>query len=103
MEQVRLEVAPSAPSRQKCMWLADTLVEAENWRTRLGGTGDILKLQLNGNIHRADASHLLADSQPLSETYARARSYWDGKPGEHPEFETLFCGSAKVIDVVSFP
>ncbi len=100
MEQVRKEAAPNAPSRQTCLWLADTVDEARAWHARLGGTGAIARLRLNGTIHRADASLLLGDSEPLTETYARARKYWLGEQSNAPELETLFSGTAKIVKIL---
>jgi hypothetical protein len=98
MEQVRIKIAPDAPSRQRCLWLADTLDEAKSWQARLGG-GSIARLQVRGTVHRADASHLLGDSEPLTVTYDRASKYWRGENSNAPELETLFCGSAKVLAI----
>lgn len=100
MEEVRQELVPKAPSRQYCLWLADTLDEAQRWRTRLGGSGQIAQLSVTGTIHRTDAAHLLGDSEPLTETYKRARAYWRGDKSSQPELETLFSGTATVVDLL---
>jgi Protein of unknown function (DUF2441) len=85
MEEVRREIAPDAPSRQRCLWLADSLEEARAWQVRLGGaSARILRLNVSGGVHRADAALLLGDSEPLSQTYARARSYWRGEHSATP-------------------
>lgn len=99
LEQVRIETAPHAPSRQKCLWLADTLDEAKFWKERLGAVGSIARLQVSGIVHRADAFHLLGDSEPLTTTYDRAHRYWRGEPSSIPELETLFCGTAKIVEI----
>lgn len=101
MEQVRREIAPDAPSRQSCLWVVDTVDEAHIWRNRLGGNCRIIRLKARGKIHRADAGLLLGDSEPLSKTYARAHSYWEGRQSETPEPEILFSGSAEVIEFVA--
>jgi hypothetical protein len=82
MEEMRREVAPDAPSRQSCLWLVDTIDEARAWRIRLGGNNRIVRLRARGNIQRAGAALLLGDSEPLSKTYDRARSYWKGEHSE---------------------
>lgn len=99
MEQARQEVDSAAPSRQSCLWMAETLHEAKHWQNRLGGESRILRLQVTGVIHRADASLLLGDSEPISETFSKARLYWSGKHTNDPEWETLFQGSASVIEI----
>lgn len=101
MEEVRKTVAADAPSRQRCIWLADSKEEADFWFRRLGNAGLIVELSVSGTAHRADASHLLAESEPLSVTYAKARAYWRGEASAQPEFETLFQGKAKVVNLIS--
>ncbi|MGB9151816.1 MAG: DUF2441 domain-containing protein [Alphaproteobacteria bacterium] len=98
MEQVRREIAPDAPSRQTCLWLTDTIEAARVWQVRLGGSYRIARLRVHGVIQRVDAAHLLGDSEPLSKTYDRARLYWEGHHSANPEAETLFAGSAEVVE-----
>lgn len=98
MEETRKDIAPNAPSRKDCLWVADTIEEARLWKSRLGGDAKITHLQITGSIHRADAGLLLGDSEPLSTTYAKAQDYWRGNLSERPELETLFKGNAIVID-----
>ncbi|TAJ29712.1 DUF2441 domain-containing protein [Bosea sp. (in: a-proteobacteria)] len=98
-EEVRCEVAPTAPSRQRCIWLSDTVAAAEIWKQRLGGDASLLTLECTGTIARVDAGFLLGDAQPLSETYANARSYWQGSVSKRAEPETLFRGKATVMSV----
>jgi hypothetical protein len=100
LEEVRREIAPSVPSRKTCLWVADSASEAREWQKRLGGNSKIARLQASGHVHRADASLLLGDSEPLSLTYTRANSYWRGEFSEIPELETLFSGSARVVEII---
>ncbi|VAV86429.1 hypothetical protein MNBD_ALPHA02-545 [hydrothermal vent metagenome] len=76
MEEVRKEERADAPSRQSCLWVVETKDEAEHW-----------------------AGFLLGDSEPLSVTYERARSYWNGGIAENSEPEVLFSGVATVIEL----
>ncbi|MHB8886531.1 MAG: DUF2441 domain-containing protein [Methylovirgula sp.] len=99
MEQVRREIVPDAPSRQTCLWLTDTIDAARVWGARLGGDYRIARLKVRGIIQRADAALLLGDSEPLSKTYDRARAYWEGQYTARPEAETLFSGSAEVVEL----
>lgn len=97
MEQVRRDDFKSEPpSRQRCLYACETLDQARHWNDRLGG-GSICELSCTGTIHRADAALLLGDSEPLSLTIARAKMYWRGERSNHPEWETLFVGDAKVV------
>jgi len=100
MEQIRKEVAPGAPSRQNCLWVADSLDGARWWQSRLGGESTIVRLRATGAAHKADAAFLLVDTEPLSTTIDKAKLYWLGRQTEAPEFETLFSGRAVVEEVL---
>jgi hypothetical protein len=54
---------------------------------------------VRGNRHRADARLLVGDSEPLSKTVERGRTYWRGELSSSPELETLFVGDAVVTAV----
>ena len=97
MEEVRREVAPLAPSRQRCLWAAADLDLARQWKARLGGDARILGIAVTGTVFQADASLLLGDSEPLSVTYDRARRYWRGESGDAPEPEVLVAGRITVV------
>ncbi|MBN7760292.1 DUF2441 domain-containing protein [Nitratireductor aquibiodomus] len=90
MEIIRLEEASDAPSRQTCLWLADSVEKAQYWHNRLGGTGRILEVEATGNMHTVDASLLFADADALSDIIRRARLYWRGQASASPEMEILF-------------
>jgi hypothetical protein len=96
MEEIRRdEFKSEPPSRQVCLYGCDTLEEAQSWRQLLGD-GTICELTCDGIIHRADSRLMLKDSEPLSVTRERARSYWRGEASADPRFETLFVGAASV-------
>ena len=99
MEEMRKEITSEAPSRQRCLYLCENEVHAHYWRDRIGDGGVICSLKCTGILHRADARLLLADSEPLSLTRERARSYWNGEMTESPEREVLFEGDAFVTAV----
>jgi hypothetical protein len=96
MEEIRLQIAPTAPSRKTCLWVVDELPLAEYWSKKIGGTSQIVKLSLTGCIHRCDAKHLMNESEPLADTYAKAERYWLGQVSKDPLPEILFAGSATV-------
>lgn len=100
MEELRRdEFGGLPPSRQRCVYACDTLEEARYWRDRIGDNGSVCKISCTGTIHRADAGLLLGDSEPLSITRDRGRRYWRGEASDHPEWETLFVGDARVVNV----
>jgi len=99
MEELRVsEFNSEPPSRQKCLYAAETLEEARLWNATLGGAGTICELTCSGTTHCADSRLLLADSEPLSVTRDRARQYWRGEVGSNPYMETLFAGEATITD-----
>lgn len=100
MEEIRCEEFNSEPpSRQRCLYGCDTLEEAQCWKQLVSQTSTICELTCTGTVHRADASLLLGDSEPLSVTKDRARRYWRGETGDVPRWETLFVGTARVTSV----
>lgn len=97
MEDIRLaEFDGKPPSRQRCLYTCESVEEARYWKQFVGPSSIVCELICTGTIHRADASLLLADSEPLSVTKEQARKYWRGEAGKNPQWETLFVGEAKV-------
>jgi hypothetical protein len=97
MEELRRdEFNSEPPSRQRCLYACETLLEARYWTARIGDGGIICELTCTGTIQRADARLLLGDSEPLSITKDRGRAYWRGDASSDPEWETLFVGDATV-------
>lgn len=97
MEDIRLaEFKGEPPSRQRCLYACDSVDEARYWKQLVGPESTVCELTCTGTIHRADASLLLSDSEPLSITKERARRYWRGEAGDSPQWETLFVGEATV-------
>jgi hypothetical protein len=93
MEQVRVdEFGGEPPSRQRCLYVSETVEEAKSWLALLGGNGVVCELTCTGTIHRAD-SRLM---EPLSLTKDKARAYWRGERSANPRMETLFVGDAEV-------
>lgn len=99
MEQIREDEFPCAPSRQRCLFVCNSLEEAHYWQQRIGDGGVVCSLRCSGTIHRADARLLLGDSEPLSVTKERSRQYWRGEASNNPEWETLFEGDAVVTAI----
>jgi hypothetical protein len=96
MEEIRTNEFSDAPSRQNCMYAAETLAEAQQWNAKLSNSGTVCELTCTGVTHRADSCLLLGDSEPLTVTRDRARQYWRGDVSSSPLMETLFVGEAKV-------
>lgn len=100
MEEIRVaEFQALPPSRQRCLYLCESLDEAVRWKPLIGQDSAICELRCTGTIHRADANLLLEDSEPLSVTRDRARKYWQGEQTDNPHREILFVGDVEVIAV----
>lgn len=99
MEMTRLETAPTAPSRLRCLWTVTSLNDARRWLRTLGGEGRILELSATGVIATVDSKLLVGDSEPFSQTQANARRYWHEEQTNTPDLETLFEGTAVVRSV----
>ena len=65
MEEIRRDGFPDAPSRQRCLYLCDTMEEARYWNGRLGEQGaKICSLNLTGTLHRLMHDYCLATANP---------------------------------------
>jgi len=98
MEEVRRDIAPTAPSRKNCLWVVDDLGLASHWQRKLGGESRLVKLQLTGTLHRGDAKFLMNESEPLATTYEKAHAYWRGEETEDSLPEYLFTGTATLVE-----
>jgi len=97
MEQIRLEEFEGVPpSRQKCLYLSNSVEEAKSWIPLVGGGGTVCELTCTGTIHRADSRLMVKVSEPLSVTKDKARAYWRGEATGDPRMETLFEGDALI-------
>jgi len=100
MEQIRVEeFAGKPPSRQKCLFLCETVEEAKTWLPLLSGTGAVCELTCTGKFLRTDSSLMVKTSEPLSVTRDKARAYWSGDASSDPRMEILFEGEAKVTAI----
>lgn len=100
MEEIRIdEFSGTPPSRQRCLYLSDTVEEAKNWIPLLGGKATVCELTCTGVIHRADSRLMMKVSEPLSVTKEKARAYWRGESSTDPRMEILFEGDADVTAI----
>lgn len=101
LEEVRHNIAPNAPSRKTCLWVSDSFEMALTWRRKLSKSARVLKLQLEGTFHAADARLMMNESEPLADAYAKAERYWRSDTSENPLPEILFAGRATVLEDVT--
>jgi hypothetical protein len=97
MEQIRLdEFSGEPPSRQRCLYLCESVEEAKAWLPLVGAEGLVCELTCTGKTFRADSRLMVKVSEPLSVTRDNARAYWKGEVSADPRMETLFEGDAVV-------
>lgn len=103
-ENVRRNSFPALPSRLKCLWVIEdngNINEAINyWWNELSRNGQLIKLELNGNLFQSDEKYLQLKLESVESMKSKAESYWQGKLGDDPTYyECLFIGKAKVLEV----
>lgn len=101
-EDVRRKEFPHLPSRQRCIWLVPTIQGVKYWINRMQVSGEfqVVRVRIQGRIHKASESFLLGDSEPMEETIGKARRYWLGIVESPDTEEIIFEGRVKVIEVV---
>lgn len=102
-EDVRRREFPHLPSRQRCIRLVPTLSGIGFWLKRMSVEGDyqVLRLRVQGRIHKASESHLLGDAEPLTKAIEMVRQYWLGIIEDTSTQEVIFEGRIRVVDVLS--
>ena len=102
-ENVRLAEFSEAPSRQRCIWLIESMDDVINWVNRLGfkpNIYSIVRVRATGHALKVDSNYLVGDSEPLSTWFEKAHSYWSGKLTQTPLPEVLFEGRIEVDDII---
>lgn len=107
LEEVRQKRYPEYPSRMGCLYVSETLDEAEKWGdlfTKLGRpTYSIVKLRVRGNCFYGDANHCFDARPEKEENLLLAEHYWANHSNadhETPIIEILVNGDIKVIEIV---
>lgn len=107
MEEIRKQLYPMYPSRMSCLYVSQTLEEAERWAdffVRIGRpTYHIVKLEADGNCFIGDATKCFRGTPDKQQNLRLAKLYWANKPnpnGEPPIQEILVDGSITVMEIV---
>jgi hypothetical protein len=103
-ENVRLVEFPDAPSRQRCIWLIESVADVKNWITRLGFKANrysVVRVRATGRALNADGNCLAGDSEPLPVWFEKARAYWSSKNTPDPLPEVLFEGRIEVDEIIN--
>lgn len=100
-ENVRVRNFSELPSRQHCIWLAESLEDAQYWKERLVGRVNcrIFRVEVDGSVFRTNEGHLIQEAEPFDITIQRAKDYWNGRPSNGRN-EVLFEGSFRVLEQV---
>jgi hypothetical protein len=105
-ENVRLAEFQGAPSRQRCIWLVETLEDVKNWIAQMRFKPNhysVIRVRAYGLALRVDSNNLAGDSEPLPIWFEKSRAYWSGKDSPHPLREVLFEGRIEVDEIIDPP
>lgn len=105
LEKVRIDKYPDYPSRMACLYVSETLEEAENWFDYfivLGRpTFQIVKLKVNGNVFYGDAEKCFDGRLTEKENLTLAKKYWENKDFDETSIlEMLVDGDIEVVEIV---
>lgn len=107
MEQVREENFPQYPSRMACLFVSETLAEAEDWASFFANdchrpTYHIVKLIVHGRIFAGDACNCFDGTPDKAQNLALAENYWRNGPNDEgrPIKELLVDGDIEVAEIV---
>lgn len=107
MEEVRARAFPQYPSRMACLFVSETLGEAEDWAAFFANdcrrpTYHIVKLIVRGRLFAGDACNCFDGTPDKARNLALAENYWRvGPNGEgRPVKELLADGDIEVAEIV---
>lgn len=107
LEEIRQRKHPAYPSRLRCLYVSDTLEEAEKWCGLFLAwnrpTYQIVRLRISGNRFIGDANNCFTARLDKQENLSLAERYWANKPNAQnlpPIKEILVDGSIEVVQIV---
>lgn len=107
LEEVRIKDFPNYPSRLSCLYVSNTLEEAEFWYNIFIEQGrptfQIVKVEVDGSYFTGDAWNCFEGTNVIKTNLQLAHNYWENKPNkkdEKPILETLVDGKIKVIEII---
>lgn len=107
LEKIRKQNFPDYPSRMACLYVSDSLQEAEKWAKLFIEWGrptyTIVKLRIQGNVFIGDAINCFDAVICEQENLKMAERYWLNLPnlsGVAPIKEILVNGNIEVLDIV---
>jgi hypothetical protein len=104
-EEVRRREFPRLPSRQRCVWLIPSQAGVRFWLPRMqvserGVNFRVLRVRVQGRIHRANETYLRQDILPMEEYIRLAQLYWQGVDEEEETEEIIFEGRMRVEEIM---
>lgn len=107
LEKVRKNLFPEYPSRMSCLYVSESLEEAEKWAELFINlnrpTYSIVKLKIIGNMFVGDANNCFEATVYEDENLLLAERYWKNCPnkdGIPPIKEILVSGNIEVIKII---
>ena len=107
LEEIRIKDFPNYPSRLSCLYVSNTLEEAEFWYNIFIEQGrptfQMVKVSVDGSDFTGDAWNCFEGTSDKNNNLELARRYWnneDNLRGEKPIVETLVDGRIKVIEII---
>lgn len=107
MEEVRKESYPDYPSRMGCLYVSETLEEAERWAEYFISLGrptfQIVKIRVEGTFFAGDATKCFDGTISREENRRLADRYWrneENPPEEPPIKELLAGGDLEVVEIL---
>lgn len=107
LEEVRQKMFPEFTSRMSCLYVSNTLEEANQWCESFIAWGrptyHIVKLKIQGNRFIGDAHNCFDGRLKKEENLILAERYWKNKPNqksESPIMEILVDGDIEVVEIV---
>ena len=107
LEEIRIKEYPYYPSRLSCLYVSNSLKEAEFWYNIFMEQGrptfQIVKVEVDGIYFTGDAWNCFEGTSDKNRNLELARRYWkneDNLKGEKPINETLVDGTIKVVEII---
>lgn len=107
LEEVRQQKFSQYPSRMSCLYVSETLEEAEKWGTFFAKIGRptyaIVKLNIEGNVFAGDATKCFRGQPDRLRNLQLAEIYWENNPnpsGAAAVREMLVDGKITVLEIV---
>lgn len=107
LEEVRKKKFPNLPSRLSCLYVSETLQEAESWSSYFVSLGRptyaIVKLKITGAVFKADAKNCFTPTLNRQQNLELAEHYWLNLPNpdnSEPIHEILASGDIEVVEIV---